>query len=63
MRPEVFQLNQTLILGVLEAIEHWQTWTNVATHGATKLLNLQLIRLSKGLVKAWRVWLFESNGK
>lgn len=63
MRVETVRLNQTLVLSALEAIEHWETWANTVPRGATKALNLQLIRLSKGLTKAYRVFLLERSAE
>jgi hypothetical protein len=59
MRPETLSLNQSLILGAIEGIEHWEHWAEIVPRGPTKTLNQQLIRLSKGLVKAWRQFLVE----
>jgi hypothetical protein len=61
MRPETLSLNQTLVLSAMEAIESWEHWANIVPRGATKTLNQQLIRLSKGLIKAVRIFLIENQ--
>lgn len=59
MRPETVTLNQRLILSALSDIEAWERWAEVVPTGPAKVLNLSLIRLVKGLVKAWRMYLVE----
>jgi hypothetical protein len=59
MRHETYEFNRALILSVLVCIEAWEKWIGYLSIGAVKTLNLSLIRLVKGLVKAWRLYLSE----
>lgn len=61
MRPETYELNKSLVLSALSNIEAWERWADAVPTGAAKALNLSLIRLVKGLVKAWRLFLQEQN--
>lgn len=61
MKAETRAFNQHIVLSLMEGIEHWEKWTNAVPTGATKVLNQQLIRLSKGLVKAYRQFLIEKQ--
>lgn len=59
MHPATINLNQTIVLTLMEMLEHWERWAEVVPRGATKALNQQLIRLSKGLIKAYRTFLVD----
>ena len=59
MKAETLKFNQSIVLSLMETLEHWEAWINRVPHGTTKLLNQQLLRLSKGLVKAYRTFLIE----
>lgn len=61
MHPETYNLNKTLVLSALANIKTWEEWANIVPRGKAKALNLSLIRLVKGLVKAWRVYLAEQG--
>lgn len=60
MKQATREFNQKLVLASLQAIQDWETWTNAVTSGAVLAMNLSLIRLSKGLIKAWRTYLIET---
>lgn len=55
------ELNKTLILSALADIEAWERWAALVPTGPAKVANLSLIRLLKGCVKAWRLWLIETE--
>ena len=57
MKPETYELNKSLVLSAISNIEAWEKWADAVPEGAAKVFNLSLIRLVKGLVKAWRIWL------
>ncbi len=59
MHPETLRFNQRLVISALGNIEAWEQWTEKVPTGQAKALNLSLIRLVKGLVKAWRLYLAE----
>ena len=61
MHPETTKLNRTLISSALQNIEAWERWANTVPMGASKDLNLSLIRLTKGLVKGWRKFLIDEE--
>jgi hypothetical protein len=60
MSPETYNLNKKLITNAMASIEAWESWTEALPEGSKKALNLSLIRLLKGQVKAWRVYLSEN---
>jgi hypothetical protein len=61
MKAETYELNKTLILSAMANIDAWEKWTEAALSGSVKTLNLSLIRLTKGLVKAWRVFVSDQT--
>ena len=61
MHPETTKLNRALVLSALQNIEAWERWANTVPSGASQKLNLSLIRLTKGLVKAWRAFLIDES--
>ena len=61
MKSETYELNKTLVLSALDSIAAWEQWATILPDGAKKTLNLSLIRLTKGLVKAWRIFLSDTG--
>jgi len=61
MHQQTIGLNRSLVLSAIHAIEEWEKWSNVVPQGAARALNFSLIRLTKGLVKAWRLYLIEQG--
>ena len=57
MRSETYELSKTTILSAITTIAAWEKWAQAVPRGPAKILNLSLIRLVKGLVKAWRIYL------
>ena len=51
------QLHQRLITNIRDSIAAFEDWTKSIPPGPTKTLYEYVIRLTKGVVKAWRVWL------
>ena len=61
MHPETTKLNRALVLSTQQNIEAWERWANAVPTGTSKDLNLSLIRLTKGLIKAWRKFLIDES--
>ena len=61
MNQATTKFNQRLILSALNNIADWEEWTEAVPQGSAKTLNLSLIRLTKGLVKGWRIYLGEQG--
>ena len=54
-------LNKVLIISCMEAVDAWEQWNSLVPTGATKAMNSALIRLSKGAIKAWRLFLIDKG--
>jgi hypothetical protein len=61
MRNETIDLNKALITSAVADIDAWERWTELVPSGPARAFNLSLIRLTKGLVKAWRIYLLEQG--
>jgi len=53
------QYNRRLVMALRVFLEAWGQIVERLDDGPTKKCHLQLIRLAKGQVKAWRLWLVE----
>jgi hypothetical protein len=59
MNAATVELNRSLILSAMAAIEAWDRWIGIVPTGPAQAANQSLIRLLKGCIKAWRLWLIE----
>lgn len=59
MNAATDRLNQRLIVSAYKAIEAWEEWVAAGLPEPWKTFNVSCIRLTKGIVKAWRLLLVE----
>lgn len=60
------QLHRDLVTAGLDFTARWEVWLNELkpndlSVGASKVFHEQLLRWSKGALKAWRIWLIDST--
>ena len=60
MTPDAVEFHKRLILLALDATHAWERY-NESLAGAEFALNASLLRLVKGCVKAWRLFLIETQ--
>ena len=61
MHPFSRRLQQRLVLLSLQAVEDWDVWIEALIDGPRKRLHEAAARSVKGLIKAWRNYLIETN--
>ena len=60
MTPEAVEFHKALVLLALDAARAWERY-NESLAGADLALHGSLLRLAKGIVKAWRTWLVQAH--
>jgi len=60
MTPDAVEFHKRLILLALDATHAWERY-NESLAGAEFALNASLLRLAKGMIKAWRTWLIDTQ--
>ena len=61
MHPETRELIQRLILSAVSNIEAWEHWAEIVPIGPAQKMHQSLIRLVKGMIKAFRLRLLEDQ--
>ena len=61
LHPKTVKLSQDVILSAYNHIETWEDWAETVPRPTVKALNTSLIRLTKGMLKAWRTFLIEEQ--